>query len=816
VRAQDGTIHPTAARATIWRLTSTTVFDATIETIAFDPRTSDTIYVGGHTQQTPGPGSLRWRPLLYKTQDGGVTWRQAQDGLAGISVRAILVNPTNPDVLYAGVFGGFGVYKSTDRGETWRPSAPASLPWVNALVLDPRNPDVVYVAIGGGGVYKTTDGGTTWAQIGDPLPFIGQLVSSLAVDSSSGLIYATSSGLYRSEDGGASWQLLSSGIGKLLWIGPTSHPVLYALGSPDADLLKSSDGGLTWTPIQTGLPPRKPTGFSNAVLSLVADPTNPDILHAGTEGAGVFRSINGGSSWTPINEGLSNLYVPALAIPPAGAASVYAGTGAGLFDLRARGDFQITIPAVASLHGVPPAFFHSDVWIFNGSADSEATVSATYRCLSGSPCSGSPQTFTIPPRQVKTFSDIAVSLFDAPETAGAVEFESGQLIIVTSRLYTPEASHPTTGMFVPGLKPEEASASQALTSLSHSADPSTGFRTNVGFYNPTDTGSFVDLGFFEASGPSLGRIRLFVGPRQPLQLNDAEIFQRLGIPRDVPDFFCVVSTFGGARIHAYAAVIDNRSQDPIFVPGQDTEGIPESKITLPAAASLRGAGGTDFHSDVKVWNTSETAFANVTARYVCFTGGCGDAEESFLVAPRRMLVLNDVVTSLFHAPDTGGVIEFVSGQPLVVTSRLYTPAPSEPTVGMFVPGLPPGRASPAVVLNGLSHPANFSSGSRVNVGVFNQADVAQVVTYRLFDGAGNQIGQTARLFAAREAFQVNDIFSFLNVSAAVETAYCLLEGNEFLPLFAYAAIIDNRSQDPIFVPGEDDPEHPPIVPFGAK
>ena len=63
-----------------------------------------------------------------------------------------------------------------------------------------------------------------------------------------------------------------------------------------------------------------------------------------------------------------------------------------------------------------------------------------------------------------------MTLFNAPETAGAVEFESDRLVVVTSRLYTPEASQPTTGMYVPGRKPDEASASQVLTSLSHSAD----------------------------------------------------------------------------------------------------------------------------------------------------------------------------------------------------------------------------------------------------------------------------------------------------------------------------------------------------------
>jgi hypothetical protein len=178
-----------------------------------------------------------------------------------------------------------------------------------------------------------------------------------------------------------------------------------------------------------------------------------------------------------------------------------------------------------------------------------------------------------------------------------------------------------------------------------------------------------------------------------------------------------------------------------------------------------------------------------------------------------MIAWDDIVTSLFASSSSGGAMEFVSEVPIVVTSRLYTPTLIESTYGMFVPGLPPVASSPSVILNGLSHPPTFATGSRVNVGAFNQADVAQVITYRLFDGSGNQIGQTARLFAPREFFQINDVFAFLDVSESVESAYCLIEGSELLPLFAYAAVIDNRSQDPIFVPGEDDPEHPPIVPL---
>jgi photosystem II stability/assembly factor-like uncharacterized protein len=796
-----GISSPSSPRAASWRLTSTALFDVKVTAIAIDPRSPDTIYVGGYTG-----GGFHQRVALFRSDDAGLTWRQIQNGLSGMS-GSFRVNPTNPDVLYAGTFGG-GVFKSVDRGESWARLTVGQLPWVGSLVMDERNPDALYVSIGGDGNYKTTDAGNTWTLFDGPpgIPGVITVWQFLSDPSTDGRLYAVDSHrLFRSDDAGASWHLVRDGIQSLLWIDPSDSAVLYAIGELGG-LLKSTDRGSTWTVIGSGLP------MDVSLGTLVSDPANPSILHVGTMGHGVFRSTDAGLTWSAFNEGMTNRSVGPLLIPASRNPLLYAGTDSGLYDYRARAEFQVTLPAVASLHGVPPAFFHSDVWIFNGSAESEATVTATYRCLIGTPCSGSPRTFTIPSRQVKTFRDIVVTLFDAPETAGAVEFESDRLIVVTSRLYTPDSSHPTTGMFVPGLKSEQAGSYQVLTSLSHSEDATTGFRTNVGFYNGTDSGTFVSLAFFEASGVNLGEIIVFGYPRRPLQLNDAEIFQRLGISRDVPNFFCVVTAYPNETpIRSYAAVIDNRSLDPIFVPGQDAAAMPEAKVTVPAVAAIRGAGGTFFHSDVRIWNAS-SAFAEVIARFACFEkGDCG--ERVFIVGPRQVLAFDDVVTSLFHSGPEAGAMEFVSVRPLVVTSRLYTPAATEPTVGMFVPGLPPSRASPAVVLNGLSRAADPSSGSRVNVGVFNQADVAQVVTYRLFDGGGSPIAQTARFFGPREAFQVNDIFAFLNVSGAVDSAYCLIEGSELLPLFTYAAIIDNRSQDPIFVPGEDDPEKPPIEPF---
>jgi photosystem II stability/assembly factor-like uncharacterized protein len=260
--AQNGLTRPLSTRAAGWRLTSTALFDVRVSAIALDPRSSSTIYVGGHT------GPIRQSVALFRSDDAGLSWRRIQSGLSGLTVTGLLVDPANLDVVYVGIFGG-GLFKSSDRGDSWSRLTSGLLPWVNALAVDPRALDTLYCTIGGGGLYKTMDGGMTWAQVGGSLPASGQLVSSLAFGPGPpGRLYATTEGsLYRSDDGGASWQLLSSGVGKLLSIAPTS-PILFAQASADGGLLRSTDAGMTWTPIEAGLPPRGLGDSNNGVVAV--------------------------------------------------------------------------------------------------------------------------------------------------------------------------------------------------------------------------------------------------------------------------------------------------------------------------------------------------------------------------------------------------------------------------------------------------------------------------------------------------------------------------------------------------------------------
>ncbi|HEY6064800.1 MAG TPA: hypothetical protein VIY96_01500, partial [Thermoanaerobaculia bacterium] len=130
----------------------------------------------------------------------------------------------------------------------------------------------------------------------------------------------------------------------------------------------------------------------------------------------------------------------------------------------------LTIPAVTSLPvGSAASPFFSDVRVFNTSYTSPASVTAVYRCFLGACPALAPQvTFTLSPRESRAFDDMALATFNAPSSAGAVEFTtSGSSVRVTSRLYSPVASGGTNGMFVPGMKGSEAHPVSVLTGLSN-------------------------------------------------------------------------------------------------------------------------------------------------------------------------------------------------------------------------------------------------------------------------------------------------------------------------------------------------------------
>ena len=185
---------------------------------------------------------------LWKTADGGTTWRPVTDGqVHSSSVGAVAVSESNPDIVYIGmgetelrgnIMQGDGVYKSTDAGKTWKHMGLADTQAIARIRVDPSNPDIVYVAALGHpygpnserGVFRSRDGGKNWNKVLYKNDRAGAV--DLCLDPhNSRVLFAIIWDVYRT-----SWTLSS--------------------GGPASGLYKSTDGGDTWTEIthRPGLP----------------------------------------------------------------------------------------------------------------------------------------------------------------------------------------------------------------------------------------------------------------------------------------------------------------------------------------------------------------------------------------------------------------------------------------------------------------------------------------------------------------------------------------------------------------------------------
>ncbi len=229
---------------------------------------------------------------VWKTTDAGRVWTPIMDSQPVASIGAIAVAPSNPQILYVGtgesdirsaLSSGNGVYKSSNGGATWKNVGLSDTRQVSRIVVDPANPEVVYVgALGHAygpneqrGVYKSTDGGTTWKQVLYKGPELG--VSDLAIAANNpNELFA---GLWNAH--------------RPPW---SSYPPLQGSGS---SLYRSTDAGATWTQVSgNGLPDGQ---WGRAGVSVAPDGKRVYSLIEAGKSSGLYRSDDGGNSWTLAN-----------------------------------------------------------------------------------------------------------------------------------------------------------------------------------------------------------------------------------------------------------------------------------------------------------------------------------------------------------------------------------------------------------------------------------------------------------------------------------------------------------------------------------
>jgi photosystem II stability/assembly factor-like uncharacterized protein len=321
VAVGSGGLWKTTNRGTTW----TPIFDNqpsySIGTVVLDPNNPEVVWVG--TGENVSGRHVGWGDGIYKSRDGGATWQHM--GLKNSEhIGKILVDSRNSDVVYVAAEGPLwssggdrGLYKTTDGGTTWKPILQIDEDTgVTDIEFDPTDPDVIYAAayqrrrktwalLAGGpqsGIHKSTNGGKTWRKMKSGLPQgdIGKIALGTTV-ADPNLVYATiesdnkNKGFYKSTDKGESWQkrnsYTSGGTGPHYYqeieVSPTNPDLVYQM---DVFLHITRDGGKTFDYLGNG---REKHSDNHA---LWIDPKDGQHLIAGTDG-GLYESFDQGTKW---------------------------------------------------------------------------------------------------------------------------------------------------------------------------------------------------------------------------------------------------------------------------------------------------------------------------------------------------------------------------------------------------------------------------------------------------------------------------------------------------------------------------------------
>ena len=333
---------------------------------------------------------------IYKTSDGGDNWDKVL--AKGETHNAVAVSKSNPDIVYA---IGTNVNRSDDGGDTWRkintegPWGPPGIypGFVISAVVDPDDPDIVWVNNYGGGSFVTYDGGNTWRNSSNG--YTGaQLRDIASIPSNPNVCYiASRTGPFATYNGGEDWIGINyqNSLGECYTIEvfPDNPNEILASVDWSGAMQKSKDGGLSWDVVfqhpDVGGNPDSRHGFRDikiapsnnnivyagmgkvinvgmidpspepsygmykstdrgetwtqinqglaysgkTINSIAIHPHNPDIVYVGTYIDGIYKTIDGGLNWIMVNDGLHSSDIRSIAIDPFHPDTIYAGSGNG-------------------------------------------------------------------------------------------------------------------------------------------------------------------------------------------------------------------------------------------------------------------------------------------------------------------------------------------------------------------------------------------------------------------------------------------------------------------------------------------------------
>ncbi len=308
---------------------------------------------------------------LWKTSNGGITWKPIFDGEGSYSIGVVELDPNDADTVWVGtgennaqrsVGFGDGVYRSDDAGKSWRNMGLRDSGHIGSVVIDPRDSDIVYVAAhgplwnagGDRGVYKSVDGGRNWERVLEIDEHTGANEVLMHPDNPDLLLASTwqrrrhvwtlinggpGSGVHRSTDGGETWTEITAGLpsetmGRIgLAFAPARPDTVYAIIETDDEgegVYRSTDFGVSWEKRSSYV-----AGSPQYYNELIADPTDPDRVYS----MDTFLHVthDGGATWEMVGSAHKHVDEHALWINPDNPDHLITGNDGGIYDSFDRG-----------------------------------------------------------------------------------------------------------------------------------------------------------------------------------------------------------------------------------------------------------------------------------------------------------------------------------------------------------------------------------------------------------------------------------------------------------------------------------------------